>query len=84
MVSNPGVCMVKFGVNEDSACCKEAIVDVGDAGVVGGWTITPDTRDTVTSDVAGLVVCVVRLNEAKGEGGFAGNFVEVDPAMAVF
>ena len=76
--------MVGFGVAEGSACCEEAIVGVGDAGAAGGWTITPAARETVTSEVAGPVDCVERLNGARGEWGFAGSFVMEDLAMAVF
>ena len=59
----------------------EAIVEVGETGVVGGCTMTPAAK---TSEVADLVDLEVRLNVARGEGGFEGGFVEVDPAMVVF
>ena len=76
--------MVRFGVNEDSACCEEAIIRVGDAGAEGGWTITPAAKETMMSEVAGPVDCVERLNGARGKWGFSGSFVVEDPAMAVF
>ena len=52
---------------------------------MGGWTITPDAREAVTSDVAGLVVWEDRLNGVRGEDGFVDGLVDCeDPAMAVF
>ena len=45
--------------------------------------MTPDAREAVTSEVAGLVDCEERLNDVNGEEGFAGNFVEDDPAIVV-
>ena len=59
----------------------EAIVEVGEARVMGGWTMTPAAR---TSEVVNLVGCEVRLNEVNSKRGFDGNFVEEDPAMPVF
>lgn len=81
LVSNPIVCIAGLNFDKDSAGWIEAIVEVGEAGVVGGCTITPAAR---TSEVADRVDCEVRLNEAKGEGGFESDFVEEDPAMVVF
>lgn len=81
MVSNPVACIVGFGCIEDSAGWVEAIVEVGEARAMGGWTMTPAAR---TSEVVDLVGCEVRLNEVNGERGFDGNFVEEDPAMPVF
>lgn len=60
------------------------MVVVGEAGAAGGWTITPDARETVTSKVTVLVDCEGKLNGARGEGGFVSGLAEDGPAIAVF